>query len=119
MRCKTTRVAPYSRPPALGRLDRRTREGKLLTKARTDLVAHVGGKPSATQTALIERVAFLMLRVTLLDEKHTDGGWTEHDTRTYLAWVAALNRALRQLGLKGAAERPPSLRDHLAQRAAA
>lgn len=43
---------------------------------------------------------------------------TEHDSRTYLAWSNSYSRLLRQLGLKGAAERAPSLADLLANSAA-
>lgn len=113
------RVGPYSRPPALASIDMRSREGLLLRRIRGELTAHVGGRPSATQSVLIERAALLNLQIAMLDAKHAAGGLSSHDQREYLAWTNALTRLMRQLGLKGAAERGPSLRDHLAQRASA
>ena len=41
-----------------------------------------------------------------------------HDSRTYLAWSNSLTRTLRELGLKGAADKPPALQDYLAARSA-
>ncbi len=60
----------------------------------------------------------LSLQIAMLDAKHASGGLTPHDQREYLAWTNALTRLMRQLGLKGAAERAPSLAQHLAARAA-
>jgi len=94
----------------------RSREGLLLRKVRAELTAHVGGKPSATQSVLIERAALLNLQISMLDAKHAAGDLTPHDQREYLAWTNALTRLMRQLGLKGAAERAPTLREHIAQR---
>ena len=113
------RLGPYSRPPALANIDMRSKHGLLLRRVRSDLTAHVGGKPSATQSILIERGAVLSLQIAMLDAKHAAGGLTPHDQREYLAWCNALTRLMRQLGLKGAAERGPSLREHLAAKASA
>ena len=115
-RAKAKRVGPYSTANALRQVDQRTREGSLIRKTRADLIAHVGGKPSATQLVLIERAAALTLQLALLDSRNAHGGMTDHDVRTYLAWTNTLTRLMRQLGLKSAAQQPPSLKDHLAQR---
>ncbi len=113
-------IGPYSRPKALEKLDGRTRNGRLLNQKRAEFTAHVGGKPSATQRVLIERCAWLSLHIALIDEKALDGGnMTAHDSRTYLAWCNSLTRLMRQIGMTGAAQRPPSLADHLARQAAA
>ncbi len=96
----------------------RSKEGLLLRKVRAELTAHVG-TPSATQRIMIERAAVLSLQIAMLDAKHAAGGLTSHDQREYLAWTNALTRLMRHLGQKGAAERAPTLRDHLAARAAA
>lgn len=112
------RLGPYSRAPALSAIDMRSKEGRVLRKVRAELSAHVGN-PSATQRILIERAAVLSLQIAMLDAKHAAGGLTPHDAGQYLAWTNALTRLMRQLGLKGAAERAPSLRDHLAARASA
>ena len=90
---------PYGCPTTLGRLDGRTREGRLLRRVRAELTAHVGGKPSAPQRMLIERATTLSLYVEMLDRKVMQGGtMTEHDSRTYLAWSNSLTRTLRELG---------------------
>ena len=102
--------SPYSRPATLAKLDGRTQEGRLIRDTRSALVAHVGGQPSTTQAMLIERAVQLTLRIAAMDRKFAESGQqTEHDSRTYLAWSACLSRALRDLGLKGPAQRAPSL----------
>jgi hypothetical protein len=82
--------------------DGRTREAKLLLASRHELVAHVGGKPSATQRALIEQAAQLGLRLAIMDQTFNANGITEHDSRTYLAWANTYTRIMRSLGLKAA-----------------
>ena len=113
------RLAPYSARAVLAKPDGRTREGRLLRDTRADLVAHVGGTPSATQKALIERAVALTLQIALMDTKLATAGFTDHDHRAYIAWTNALTRLMRQLGLKGAAERVPTLRDYQAARVTA
>lgn len=114
------RLGPYSRAGTLAKIDKRTREGRLLAEVRADLTQHCGGMPSATQRGIIERCAWLSLWVAQLDAKAVEGGGlTDHDHRTYLAWSAALARLLRQLGTKGAPEKRLSLADHLAATGAA
>jgi hypothetical protein len=110
------KLATEFKPAALAKLDGRSREAALVRRTRGDLIAHVGGKPSATQSALIDRAVMLTLHIALLDEKTLKAGgtMTEHDSRQYLAWSNSLSRALRDLGLRGAPEKPPSLADHFA-----
>lgn len=117
MRRETPPIGPHSRPAALAKIDGRTRTARLVRDTRAELVAHVGGKPSATQAVLIERACQLALQIALMDAKR--GGLTDHDSRTYLAWTNTLTRLCRQLGLKSAPDRSRSLADHLAQRGAA
>ncbi len=113
------RLKPYSRPPALAKLDHRTREAKFMAARRAELMAHVGGKPSATQRIMIERAVWLSLQVALLDVKQAEGeAFTQHDSNAYLAWTGALTRLMRHLGMKGEAERPRSLKDVVADHAA-
>ena len=116
---KVQKIGPYSRSPALANLDMRTREGRIIRDTRAALSAHLGGNLSATQRAMVERAAHLSMQVAMLDAKCVAGTMTHHDGREYLAWTNALTRLLRQLGMKGAADRPPSLADHLAKQAAA
>ena len=103
-------IGPYSRPLALAKLDGRTREARLMRDTRKSLVQHVGGKPTATEAMVIDRVVNLTLRVATMDRKFTaTGTMTEHDTREYLAWSAALTRLLRQLGFASAPPKPRTL----------
>lgn len=68
---------------------------------------------------LIDQAAMLALRLHLMDkESIADPAMSERNGRQYLAWANSLSRLLRQLGIKGVAERVPTLKDHLAARAA-
>ena len=115
-----SRIGPYSRPHNLSNMDGRSREARLLRRVRSELTAHVGGKPSATQRMLIERAATLALHVETLDRKVLEGGvMSEHDSRTYLAWSNSLTRTLRELGLGKPQDAPGNrLQQHLASKAA-
>jgi hypothetical protein len=87
-----------------------------MRRVRSDLVKHCGGKPSATQKALIERAAWLSLYVARLDAKAMESGaMTEHDAKQYLAWSNSLSRTMKQLGYAGVPEKPPSPMELLAK----
>jgi len=79
-------------------LDGRTYEAKLYNEFRADLITHVGGTPSIPQAAIIERCAWLKVRIALMDTKVAQGGMTEQDSRVYLAWVGLMGRLLTRLG---------------------
>ena len=109
------RIGPYSRSGPLARIDGRSREGRLLRSVRAELVRHIGGNPSATERALIERAVWLSLRVAQLDAKMAAGNsFSDHDSRTYLAWSNSLARTLREVGLRPSAPPQPSLADLVA-----
>ena len=118
---KVRKIAAYSRPEVLSKLDGRTREARVMQRVKADLVQHVGGKPSPTQSALIERAAWLTLHIALMDARISELGEqpSERDGRQYLAWSNTLTRTLLAIGTKAKnEERPATLRDHLAARAA-
>jgi hypothetical protein len=95
----TRRAGPYSRLD-LPTFSGKTREGALLRGVRAELVKHVGGHPSATQAVLIEAAAQLRVRIALMDRKFSETQTqTDHDTRTYLAWVGSLGRLLTRIGI--------------------
>ena len=73
------------------------------------------GAPSFTQKLLIRRLARVMLRLELIDEKSMGRGTlTDHDARTFSALSNRLTA--RELGLKAApAEKLPDLSDILAE----
>ena len=100
-------IGPHSRPHRLAVIDGRRAEAKLMKQFRADMVAHCGGQPSATQTALIDRAAILHLRLVLMDRESLEG-MTDRNARMYLAFSNSLARTLRQIGMKGAPTRTPT-----------
>ena len=108
-------IGPHSRPNVLAKLDGRRREARLMQTVRAELTEHVGGNPSATQKALIERAAWLTLHVSLMDQKLIEQGegstLSEHDSRQYLAWSDSLQRILRDIGLLQRKRDPEHLSD--------
>ena len=111
----TEPIGPYSRPHRLAKLDGRTMIAKLMRETRAALIAHVGGEPSATQRALIERVVWLTVKCSLIDAKIVAGTDNYYDSKSYLAWSNALRRALRDLGFQSSEAKQPSLADVLCQ----
>jgi hypothetical protein len=105
------RQKPVKVPPQ----DHRSADGRLMRRTREALARHCGGQPSATQAGLIDRAAWLTLYVARLDEKAIAGGGvhSDHDAKQYLAYSNSLTRTLRQLGLEGAIDKPPSPRQAL------
>jgi hypothetical protein len=90
-----------------------------MRNTRRDLIAHVGGKPTITQSMIIDRIVNLTLRIATMDRKFAESGrMTEHDTATYLAWSASLSRLVRDLGFKAAPEKPRTLAELRAKAAA-
>jgi hypothetical protein len=111
-------IGAHSRRIALGQIDGRRREARLMREIRDELIQHCsGGKPSAVQRRLCERAAALALRLALMDEKAD--ALSERDGRQYLAWHSAYVRTLKAIGMKPVAERVPTLAEHLAAAAAA
>jgi hypothetical protein len=96
------------------KLDTRTKLSRAAEAFRHDPISHVGGKPNAVQTALINQAVQLQMRVLAMDAAFVDnGGQSAHDAKQYLAWANAITRLLGRLGIKGAAEKPPSLAELL------
>ena len=88
-----------------------------MQKVRKELIDHVGGSPSATQRALIERAVNLTVRIALMDQRFAESGQqTEHDSRTYLAWSNTLTRTIRQLGMKSVGNSAPTLADYISRK---
>jgi hypothetical protein len=115
-------VGPHSRAitrGAIGQMNGRTWEAKFIRTIERQLVEHVGGVPSATQQMLISRMARVALRLEIYDEKIlTEGALTDHDCRVYGALHNTFRLLLRELGLKPAAAKVPTLAEHLAKRTA-
>jgi hypothetical protein len=118
-----TRIGPYSAAFTRGSvgdtIDGRSREGRFLRRVEAELLAGVGGEPTFAQSLLIRRAARSMLQLELLDEKMAAGDWTAHDARTQGGLNNAVRLALKELGLKAIAKKPPTVADYLAARKAA
>ena len=99
-------------------IDGRSAEGRFCRHLEAELTAHVGGNPTIVQKLLIDRMIKIRLQLDLLDDRLKRGEWNPHDSRTYGGLIHALRLTGRELGLKSAAAKPPSLADHLARRAA-
>ena len=97
------------------RVDRRTREGKLLEQTRAALTLLVGGKPNFFERATIERAAFLSVQVAKLNARMAAGTSTPADLRSYLSLTNALARATKSLGVKLESERPSRRKKTLAE----
>ena len=112
---KICRIAPHSRQNKFLKLDGRTQEAAIMRRARRDLIAHLGGQPSAVQMRLIDRAAMLTLHVDLFDRRAIrNGGLSERDSRSYLAYSNSLARTLARLGPQPAVTRVPSLAEAMA-----
>jgi hypothetical protein len=113
-------TGPYSRVidrGALGTINGRSREGKFLRAYELALIEHVGGRPSATQRALITRTARLALHLELLDERAVvEGrGLSATDTHFYCVWSNSLARHLAKLGFEPTPPAKPRLADTLSE----
>ena len=104
----------------LARMDGRTKTARLIRDLRAELTQHVGGRPSATQRILIERIAMLATHLARMDAEALDaGGMSDHARKQYLAWDGSLRRAAAALGLQGIAQRVVPITEELANEAAA
>jgi hypothetical protein len=116
---KTRGLRANSRPHRFASIDKRTAEGRLFDSFRQELIAHVGGNPNVVQSSIIERCAWVRLRIALMDEKMLAGGLTDQDSNVYLAWANTLRRLLSALGVdpaSAAAANPGRvLDDHIAK----
>jgi hypothetical protein len=75
---------------------------RFLKTYRAELVAHVGGSPSAIQLQLIERAAILALRCRMMDRRIVeDSGqrFTSNDHAQFCAFSNSLSRTLVLLDL--------------------
>jgi hypothetical protein len=113
-----SKLGAYSREIVLGKVDFRTKEGRLLAQVRRGLTEQLGGEAKITpgQQLLIDRAAHLQLRCAKLDARMIDGTYTAYDNSTHAAFSNALRRTLEALHLETPIvdPRPTSLSDYLA-----
>jgi hypothetical protein len=94
---------------SLAGLDGRSARGRFVRQLELQLIEHLGGSPSVPQRLLIERVIKMKLQIDALEERLAEGSWTPHDARTYGGLSNAFRLAVRELGVKPAKARAPSL----------
>ena len=112
---KAYRIGPYSHPTRIAKVDRRTREGKVMHQIAQALREHVGD-PSVPEQMIIETTAFLWVQVNLLAPRVMEGSASSDlGDRQVLAYINQLKRNLETLGLKPEGKGEPRLRDLLGQ----
>jgi hypothetical protein len=109
-------VPPRRARNGLTKMDGRTREARFVRDLRASLIRHVGSSPSATQAALITMAVDTAFEIELMKRRRAerDATLSMHDHRAFLAYQNTLRRTLAQLGMKSAAEKPPTLAEILA-----
>ena len=114
-----SRFGPYSRRLRRGAIrdsvDGRSTVGRFIRDLEKQLTDHVGGSPTVVQQLLIDRLIRTTVQIDQLDQKLLTGTWTDLDVRTHGGLVNRQRLLARELGLKGVAERPPSLSDIAAE----
>jgi hypothetical protein len=96
------RIGLYSEIGALACLDGRSWQWKFFKAKRAELAAHLGPNLTYVQQQLIERCAWLQLKLTMLDRRLAEDegrDFTQQDNNIYLAWNNSLARTLALLGV--------------------
>jgi len=100
------------------RVDRRTKEGKLISHIEASLADALGGDLSPQEILSVQRASVIAWRCSRF-EKHIlsgNGNTPESLERNYLSWVRALMDILRTLGLERRAKEITDLQTYLAQK---
>lgn len=96
----------YSKVVRRGDIPANSTNGRFLAAVRAELTDQLGGEPLTTcQRMLVDRCAFLQLRVALWDETIGVTETTASEIKYYVRLSNSLTRALRLLGL-GVKPRP-------------
>ena len=113
------RVGPFSTATELRKVDGRTREARIVRAVVADLVAQLGGHPSAAQRLLIQSAAIVTLRLTLALERYQLGGETSDRLDQHVvALINAQRQVLGTLGLENVKPAAISLAQYLEGRKA-
>ena len=82
------------------------------------MLGQLGGEPSVAQTLLVRRAARALWLLDELDFKLAEGdSWTDCDSRVMGGLNNNVRLLLRELGIKAAQPKKPSLAEYLQQRA--
>ena len=88
-------------PKSFKNLDGRTRTAKAFIKVRRELKSALGGDLSPQESILVDRVVFLLYKITTFENAMLQGhGSSESVDAYFLAWVNTLRRTLESLGLE-------------------
>ena len=122
MTTQSRRIGPYSRNirrGALASIDGRSRAGKLLRRVEAELLAQISGEPTFAQKLLCRRAARAVWMLDELDMKLVEGrNWNACDSNTQGGLSNSLRLILRELGIKAAPAKKPTLASYLAEKAA-
>ena len=113
-RAKFGRIGAHSRlfrAGAKGSLDGRSSEARFLKDAEAQLIAHCGGKPSIAERVLISRLARILLRLQVIDDKIASGEGTDYDLKVVGGLDSALRNGLGRLGFKATPAKAATLAD--------
>jgi hypothetical protein len=100
-------------------LDQRTLEARREREILNELIAHVGGKPSAPQKLLISRAARLAVTIELMERRMLESGeFGDLAGRQVIAWTNSLRMILALLGVERPEQLPARLADVIKVRAA-
>jgi hypothetical protein len=91
------------------RVDLRSREGILLRDTTNALIDQLNRKPSAAEKMLIERLAWLHLCITSLDQRVLSGTVDYDEATAYASHINSFSMGLSNLGLLGDKLNLPSL----------
>jgi hypothetical protein len=88
---------------------------KSLRHVEAELVSAVGGDPSPQEALLIQRAAFLVIRISLFEISTLQGEGPPADDARYLAWCNTLRLTLASLGLNRRTAPALDLRAYIAK----
>jgi hypothetical protein len=91
------------------RVDMRSREGILLRDTSNALLDQLGRNPSAAEKILIQRLAWLHLCITSLDQRVLSGTVDYDEATAYASHINSFSLGLTNLGLLGNALKLPTL----------
>jgi hypothetical protein len=93
------RIGPYYKVGKMALLDGRRAEAQFIRKEQTKLVAAVGGEATPMQRVLIERAAYLRLRIHQMEAESIGSAepMTAYDHKHYLGWHTAYGRLIAQI----------------------
>ena len=118
MRVGRATVGAWRRKRELAFLDRRRDEARFMSELRQDLVADLGGNPSAARRLLIDCACFAALRISRLTTPWLGRGEDLNPSQVaeLVTWQSELRATLKVLGVERLEAAPPSLQELLTQR---